>query len=1316
MNLKKAGYVLFILISFILSNVDLNARENIMFKSNFSDLKENWEVMDDPDAKKSPAKWLFGLAELSGIHGRNRTLGTAILAGEKVWRNYSVETSLHVVSPAGFLVGIICGYQGPTHFAVLGYNFDKGRFEFVTRTPQGFEVKAFYKVDFLFGVEVPLRLDYTGDRICFSANGRVIFDMSDDRYPNGQFGLGATRLERSKVLFGPVTVRSLDLSKLPGRDIQDLLCLRRGGRVVSAKDKRSFETLIDHILYLDKDSIGQGYDLSINHTRTLLPAEGVFAFPQDIPVEIHRIGFQLDRTDFPGEIEFFVSAQNQADAFQSLGKFQIKPEKNSFQEFTFDPVKATFLKVRLLSATSKKYLRIKEMIVKGFQQGSERIAGSPGATCDGTEGKPLFEDDFASGNVDRWEVWNTPDASGKKGRWQGILSEFSGTYHSLNHPATLLLTGQQNWTDYSVQTDLYAVQSGGNLSGLVFGFQDPETYYIVGYNFHKGRYEMGQRTPQGYEILAWAETNYPRRQWLPVRVDIVENRILFRCNNTIIFDMASDEKIAGRVGLGTSSISNGAINFKDFIVSTLDKNSLPERELQDLLASRRGAAVIYRESLPKSEKFGDMLDHPLFGKVSYANSYRLDLSKDSLPQEAVFCFPQGRIVEIHKLGFKLGRTNFPKVITFQVSDQTPKSGFSPLTEITLQQKSHSFQEFSVPPTRAKYLKIHLSQGSSAKEVEIQEMVVKGYFLERGIRQPGEESLGEIQIQEKEPNDTPGQAQSFPLNTYLGGTAARQDVDYYTLSLSNRPGNTLTLNMNNLGIIRPGYALSTQQGTLIDPIREEAVANTIRVIYQLSPDDYLLRIERPESYLTIVFDDSGSMSSSVDIVKRILGGYLDSLDEGLNMQLMKYEDEPHSLSDFTHDAVLLKQAMAKEVRGGGGTDTFKGLRAAVKSVAAKKGNRAVLAIFDVIDCSDKRCLQYYVDLWNAILDSGISFSTIGVQSGWASPTRYFGNSRQRILKEIAYSSNGQFYHSPTAEMVELSADRIFKQLTSPLAYRLKAEWTQTEKKPGFIEIEFDKGAEKKAQQNVELILDASNSMWGQIQGKAKIAIAKEVLTEIINGLPDEMNVGLRLYGHRYKLKDSRACRDTALVTPISAINKTQLVAAVKSISPRGKTPLVYSVLAGINDFKTLKGGTIVLISDGVESCGGDIDAIAPAVKAAGLDLQVNIVGFDIKGIEARKQLEAIAASTGGTYLDAKDSEQLLDSLEQTLRVEFVLMDNQGGIKARGVVGGEPVQILEGTYSLKLLLQPEALETDITITADVRKKLTLSKDAEKWTLVK
>ncbi len=269
-------------------------------------------------------------------------------------------------------------------------------------------------------------------------------------------------------------------------------------------------------------------------------------------------------------------------------------------------------------------------------------------------------------------------------------------------------------------------------------------------------------------------------------------------------------------------------------------------------------------------------------------------------------------------------------------------------------------------------------------------------------------------------------------------------------------------------------------------------------------------------------------------------------------------------------------------------------------------------------------------------------------------------------------------------------------------------------PGLVKVNFKEGLAQETTKNVELILDASNSMWGQIKGESKISIAKEVLSQIIRGLPEEMNVGLRVYGHRYKLKDERTCQDTELIVPIGPLQKDQLIQTIEKITPKGKTPLVYSILQSPQDFANLRGGTVVLISDGIESCEEDIKSIARKLKESGIELTVNIIGFDIKEEEARKQLETIAKSTGGIYLDAKDSQELLSSLQQTLKIEYDLIDEKGEVKASGYVGGEAVSILEGEYILQLKLEPTFLETKVVVNPAKTSIFLLKREEGKWTI--
>ena len=51
----------------------------------------------------------------------------------------------------------------------------------------------------------------------------------------------------------------------------------------------------------------------------------------------------------------------------------------------------------------------------------------------------------------------------------------------------------------------------------------------------------------------------------------------------------------------------------------------------------------------------------------------------------------------------------------------------------------------------------------------------------------------------------------------------------------------------------------------------------------------------------------------------------------------------------------------------------------------------------------------------------------------------------------------------------------------------------------------------AETNMLFILDSSNSMWGQIDGTAKIATAKSVLGNLLTDLPADTKVGLMAYG-------------------------------------------------------------------------------------------------------------------------------------------------------------------------------------------------------------
>lgn len=49
----------------------------------------------------------------------------------------------------------------------------------------------------------------------------------------------------------------------------------------------------------------------------------------------------------------------------------------------------------------------------------------------------------------------------------------------------------------------------------------------------------------------------------------------------------------------------------------------------------------------------------------------------------------------------------------------------------------------------------------------------------------------------------------------------------------------------------------------------------------------------------------------------------------------------------------------------------------------------------------------------------------------------------------------------------------------------------------------------------LVLDASGSMWGQIDGENKIVIARRPMGELLDTLPEDQQLAMVAYGHRRK---------------------------------------------------------------------------------------------------------------------------------------------------------------------------------------------------------
>ena len=177
----------------------------------------------------------------------------------------------------------------------------------------------------------------------------------------------------------------------------------------------------------------------------------------------------------------------------------------------------------------------------------------------------------------------------------------------------------------------------------------------------------------------------------------------------------------------------------------------------------------------------------------------------------------------------------------------------------------------------------------------------------------------------------------------------------------------------------------------------------------------------------------------------------------------------------------------------------------------------------------------------------------------------------------------------------------------------------------------------------IVLDASGSMWGQIDGKAKITIARETLGEVLGDIPADIELGLLAYGHRQKGE----CGDIELIVPAGPGTAQAITGAVNALKPKGKTPLTESVLQAAKSLRyTEEKATVILITDGLETCDADPCALGRTLEETGVDFTAHVVGFGLSEQDGR-EVACLADETGGVYLPAGNAGELVDALGKTV---------------------------------------------------------------------
>jgi Ca-activated chloride channel family protein len=182
--------------------------------------------------------------------------------------------------------------------------------------------------------------------------------------------------------------------------------------------------------------------------------------------------------------------------------------------------------------------------------------------------------------------------------------------------------------------------------------------------------------------------------------------------------------------------------------------------------------------------------------------------------------------------------------------------------------------------------------------------------------------------------------------------------------------------------------------------------------------------------------------------------------------------------------------------------------------------------------------------------------------------------------------------------------------------------------------------------VLIVLDGSGSMKESWGNSNRWETAKELLFKAIDSIQrvnKNVEFGIRIFGHQSKHSEKN-CRDSKLEVPFGKGNAKSISDILNSVTPQGWTPIAYSLEQAAGDFPTTGSqahNAIILITDGLETCNGDICAAGKALQEKRIALRPYVIGLGLAKSE-KSFFDCV-----GKFFDVVDAPQFREVLNITI---------------------------------------------------------------------